>query len=138
MRSFVSVLGLCFGVLVGLAACDSDPNGFIPEICDPGELVVETIAEGNGPSTTRSTSTIVANYVGRLVTTQDTFDTGTATQFNLAQVIAGFREGLTGAKIGEQRRLIIPPNLGYGGRARTGIPACSTLEFEVEVVDIVG
>ncbi|MEO0559976.1 MAG: FKBP-type peptidyl-prolyl cis-trans isomerase [Bacteroidota bacterium] len=138
MRSFVSAVGLSLGLIVGLAACDSDPNGFIPEVCDPGQLEVETLVEGAGPSTVRSSSRIVANYVGRLVVTQDTFDTGESTEFNLQTVIAGFRQGLTGARIGEQRRLIIPPDLGYGGRARTGIPACSTLEFEVEVLDIVG
>lgn len=138
MRSFLSVLAVSAALVVGLAACDSQNNGFIPEICTPGELEVETLTEGSGPSTVRSTSTVVVNYVGRLVTTRDTFDMGSATQFNLAGVVAGFRQGLVGAKIGEERKLTIPPNLGYGGFARTNIPACSTLEFEVEVLDIVG
>lgn len=138
MRSSASVLVLSLGLILGLAACDSDPNSILPEICTPGELEVETISEGDGPSTVRSNSTVVVNYVGRLVTTRDTFDTGTAVQFNLAGVVSGFRLGLVGATIGEERRLIIPPNLGYGGYAQNGIPACSTLEFEVEILDIVG
>jgi FKBP-type peptidyl-prolyl cis-trans isomerase len=138
MRSPVSALVLGLGLFAGLAACDSDPNGFIPEICTPGELVVETIAEGNGPSMVRSGSTVVVNYVGTLITTRDTFDMGMSSRFNLAQVVPGFRQGLTGATIGEQRVLTIPPNLGYGGVSRTNIPACSTLKFEVTVLDIVG
>ena len=138
MRSFLSIVFLSLGLLVGLAACDSQNDIVLPEICTPDELRVETTAEGDGPSTIRSTSTVVINYVGRLLVTQDTFDTGTSVRFDLTGVIAGFQQGLVGAKIGEERTLIIPPNLGYGGRARTGIPACSTLEFEVEVLDIVG
>ena len=138
MRSFLSIAALSLGLLVGLAACDSQNDIVLPEICTPDELRVETTAEGDGPSTIRSTSTVVINYVGRLLVTQDTFDTGTSVRFDLTGVIAGFQQGLVGAKIGEERTLIIPPNLGYGGRARTGIPACSTLEFEVEVLDIVG
>lgn len=137
MRPVVSAFVLSAGLLVGLAACDSG-SSVLPEICTPGQLEIETLAEGDGPSTVRSTSTVVVNYVGRLVTTRDTFDTGTAVEFNLAGVVAGFRQGLVGAKIGEERKLTIPPNLGYGGYARTNIPACSTLEFEVEVLDIVG
>ena len=130
---------------LGLAACDSntDPR-FVPaEICDPGELVVETIEEGSSPSAVRSNSSVVLDYVGTLVATRDTFDERRTT-LRLTDTIAGFRQGLTGATVGDSLRLVIPPDLGYGGRDRTDglgvvtIPACSTIQFDLRVLDIVG
>ena len=130
---------------LGLAACDSttDPRFEPAEICDPGELVVETIEAGTSPSAVRANSRVVLDYVGTLVATRDTFDANRAA-LSLAGTIAGFRQGLTGAVVGDSVRLVIPPDLGYGGRDRRDafgevtIPACSTLQFDLRVLDIVG
>jgi FK506-binding protein 2 len=54
------------------------------------------------------------------------------------QVIAGFDQGVVGMRVGGKRRLTIPPNLGYGNEARQGIPANSTLIFEIDLVSIAG
>lgn len=52
------------------------------------------------------------------------------------QVIAGWDEGVAGMAIGGTRTLIIPPDLGYGDRAVSTIPANSTLQFVVELLEI--
>lgn len=54
-------------------------------------------------------------------------------------LIKGWNEGMVGMKPGGVRRLLIPPDLGYGARAMgTMIPANSTLFFEIELVSYPG
>jgi FKBP-type peptidyl-prolyl cis-trans isomerase FkpA len=66
-------------------------------------------------------------------------DRGDPFRFTLGvgQVIAGWDQGVAGMKVGGQRVLTIPPELGYGARGAGGvIPPNATLIFDVELLAV--
>lgn len=77
--------------------------------------------------------TITVHYVGTLAFDGSVFDSsrnfGQPFTFTLGagQVIKGWDEGLLGMCVGEQRKLTIPPSMGYGDRTVGPIPGGSTL-----------
>lgn len=90
----------------------------------------------------RKSQTVQVHYTGWLTNGRE-FDSsrgrGEPFEFNLGtgQVIPGWDNGVEGMQIGEQRRLEIPPEQGYGSRGAGGvIPPDATLIFEVELLDI--
>ena len=101
---------------------------------------------GTGPFPKRG-QVCVMHYTGWLYQSgqkgakfDSSVDRGKPFEFPLGMgaVIKGWDEGVGGMKVGGKRTLIIPPDLGYGGTPRTGIPAYSTLIFEVELLAVKG
>ncbi len=52
----------------------------------------------------------------------------------LGQVVAGWDEGIVGMKPGGVRRLIVPPELGYGAQGSDDVPPNAVLTYDIELV----
>ena len=105
------------------------------------EFKIETLEEGSGDQVVKSGDTITVPYTGTLVDGtkfDSSVDRGEPFTFTIGsgQVIQGWEQGFSGMKVGEKRRLTIPPEMGYGDRATGSIPANSVLIFEVELISI--
>lgn len=110
-------------------------------------LEVEDLECGTGEEA-EGDSLVQVHYTGELEngTVFDSSRGGEPVIFALGtgQLIEGFEEGIRGMKVGGIRRMTIPPELGYGtqeipanpAQGFPGIPADSTLVFEVELLDI--
>ncbi len=99
------------------------------------------LVEGSGREA-RKGDTIDVHYVGTLTNGAE-FDSSRkrnepfSITLGAGEVIKGWDEGIPGMKEGGKRKLIIPPELGYGPRAMGDkIPANSTLVFEVELLKV--
>jgi FKBP-type peptidyl-prolyl cis-trans isomerase FkpA len=99
------------------------------------------IVQGSGPEA-RPGQRVTVHYTGWL-TSGDKFDSSLDRndpfQFALGrgQVIKGWDAGVAGMRVGGKRRLIVPPDLGYGARGAGGvIPPNATLIFDVELLAV--
>ena len=106
------------------------------------KMAVEDIKIGSGKRAEAGTNVSV-EYTGTLTDgTQFDSNAGKGSPFTFmlgsGQVIKGWDNGLVGMKVGGKRRLIIPPDMGYGDQAAPGgaIPPGSTLVFTVELLDV--
>jgi peptidylprolyl isomerase len=91
---------------------------------------------GIGDRIVKAGDQISIHYVGTLengTKFDSSLDRGTPfeTMIGVGEVIKGWDEGVQGMKVEGKRKLIIPPNLGYGSQDMGVIPPNSTLIFEV-------
>jgi peptidylprolyl isomerase len=124
------------------ASSNEKPEIDFPGGEPPAELQITDITEGAGEEATAG-RTAVVHYVGVAFSTGEEFDAswnrGEAFSFRLGagNVIAGWDRGVQGMKVGGRRKLVIPPDLGYGDRGAGGaIAPGETLIFVVDLLDL--
>ena len=118
------------------------------EKSDVAELIKTDVKLGTGAEATPGHNVSV-HYTGWLYDAKaadhkgqkfdSSRDRGEPFEFPLGQgrVIKGWDVGVAGMKVGGQRTLIIPPEMGYGRRGAGGvIPTNATLLFEVELLGV--
>jgi FKBP-type peptidyl-prolyl cis-trans isomerase len=104
-------------------------------------LVVTVLKPGSGRAA-KGGDRVRVHYVGTLsdgTKFDSSRDRGTPFEFDLGRgrVIKGWERGVQGMQVGEVRKLVIPPALGYGERGQPPtIPPNATLLFEVELLGI--
>lgn len=112
-----------------------------PVITTPSGLKYVDLTLGNGAAA-KTGDHLVVNYTGKLIDGtkfDSSYDRGQPflVELGVTKVIQGWTEGLAGMKPGGKRKLIIPPQLGYGLNGYPDvIPPNATLIFEVELVAI--
>jgi FKBP-type peptidyl-prolyl cis-trans isomerase len=96
-------------------------------------LYVQDLVMGNGAVATRN-RTVIVRYSGWLANGKQ-FDSGEITvTLGTNKTIRAWEDGILGMRVGGRRRLVVPPNLGYGSRGNGDvIPPNAVLVFEMEM-----
>lgn len=113
----------------------------VPPLPDGAELVtsatgVQTfdfvVGDGAAPDPAGS---VRVGYTGYLEKDGTIFDSNESIVFGLNSLIPGFTEGVVGMREGGMRRIIIPPDQGYGpnGNPGAGIGGEDVIIFDVEL-----
>jgi FKBP-type peptidyl-prolyl cis-trans isomerase len=107
----------------------STPSGLYYEIVQPGSERKPTVNDS-----------VAVKYTGRLLD-RTVFDSsapqGPPTVFKVSRLVRGWAEGIQLLGVGGKMKLYVPFSLAYGPMSQRGIPPFSTLEFEVELVDVI-
>ncbi|MFQ5579210.1 MAG: FKBP-type peptidyl-prolyl cis-trans isomerase [Nitrospiria bacterium] len=136
----IAVLLLSAGLLFFTAPSSGKGEAGKLEKTTSGLQYVDLVAGKGGLP--RKGQRVLVHYTGWLKD-GDKFDSSVdrgepfAFQIGIGQVIRGWDEGVMTMRVGGKRKLIIPPELGYGRRGAGGvIPPNATLVFEVELLDL--
>jgi len=122
------------------ASSEKDKETGKPIVTTPSGLKYVDLVVGKGAAV-KTGDHVVVKYVGKL-TDGTKFDAsadhgdGTFPYVQgVTSLIPGWTEGTSTMKVGGKRKLIIPPQLGYGQQgAGNAIPPNATLIFEIELV----
>lgn len=103
----------------------------------PTSLQVRVLHQGDGRKVTAQDQ-VLMDTLGNLwdgKTVMSTFRIGDSAQgYAMSEVIAGWKQGLIGKKLGSRVQLTVPPKLGFQGEAAKRIPADSTMVFVIDLI----
>jgi len=122
------------GVLEQVGQCFRVKGDPIVESAEEKVEITE-VKEGSGDEIAEDGDTVTMKYVGKLDDGHQ-FDAASSFAFVLGagDVIKGWDQGIKGMKVGQKRKLVVPPKLGYGKRGcAPDIPGNATLHFTVEL-----
>ena len=135
---------VCGVALLAASGCGGSDSPSSPSTQQPrGEFQQIDLVVGTG-ATASSGRSLSVRYTGwlydptRAESKGTQFDSGTY-PFTLGtgNVIRGWDLGLVGMRVGGQRRLIIPPELGYGSQGSPPrIPPNASLVFDTELLSV--
>lgn len=126
-------IGLALALVAGVALAKVGSPGILTT---PSGLRYKVVKPGEGPHPGDSDVALV-KYVGKLPD-GSTFDkSDQPVPLPVKGVVPGFSEGLKLMSKGGEYRLWIKPELGYGANATGPIPANSTLQFDVQLIDFI-
>jgi peptidylprolyl isomerase len=126
------------------ANIEKDKDTGKPIVTTPSGLKYVDIVVGTGADV-KTGDHVSVKYVGRLLdgtkfdASADHPEMGPTFDYvqGVTSLIAGWTEGTSTMKVGGKRKLIIPPQLGYGMQgAGDAVPPNATLIFEIELVAI--
>lgn len=141
MRKFVMIM-MTILLTVAMVACGNQEEVDVEEmVTTESGLEYVDLEVGEGPSP-KMGDTVAVHYTGWLedgTKFDSSVDRGQPFEFQvgMGRVIRGWDIGVASMNVGGKRKLIIPPELGYGERGAGGvIPPNATLIFEVELLEI--
>jgi FKBP-type peptidyl-prolyl cis-trans isomerase FklB len=116
-------------------------NAKLPGVVQlPSGIQYAVLQKGTGTSTPTVTSTVTVNYRGMLVDGTEfdsTWAHGAPVSFTVNKVIRGWQDVIPRMHVGDRWRVVIPPQLAYGGRgALPRIGPNEALVFEIELLDV--
>lgn len=103
-------------------------------------FIIEDVVLGTGQEA-KNNDTVAIHYRGELedrTSFDNSYDRGQPFAFTLGkgEVIKGMDLGVLGMKVGGKRKIVIPPEWGYGVRGSGPIPPYATLVFTVELIEV--
>jgi peptidylprolyl isomerase len=118
----------------GEAPTITPPTGAAPATLQTKDIIVGTGTEVLPTSTLTVHYTLMTWSNGKLI--ESSWSGGQPATFPLSGVIAGWQEGLPGAKVGGRRLLVIPADKGYGPNGSGPIGPNETLIFVVDIIAV--
>ncbi|MDR0349651.1 MAG: FKBP-type peptidyl-prolyl cis-trans isomerase [Tannerella sp.] len=102
-------------------------------------LQYKVIKEGDGPKPTVEDQ-VKVHYTGKFIdgtVFESSVQRGEPVTFGVTQVIRGWTEGLQIMPAGSKYIFWIPSDLAYGQQGNQGIKPNTTLEFEIELLEVI-